>query len=147
MNRRPERLHPAAWAGPGRDYRPPTAYPGSEGAKFRCRYYDMPPTYSRPRHRVVDAPRYRYSEDLKRQINEQNLNIAWRSPRVQSRYFEPEQSVPKRVRFSLPTLRREKDEVDSLARKFAVLSIREPYAGAGSRCSRCGQKLGGVDRS
>ena len=148
MYRRPERRHPAAWAGPERGYRPPTAYPGFEGAKFRCRYSDMPPTDSWPRHRVVDAPRYRYSEDLKRQINEQNVNIARRPRWAQGRYFEPERSVPKRVRFSLPTLQREKDEVDNLARKFATLSIGEPYAGPGRRrCSRCGQKLSGVDRS
>ena len=142
MHRYPERLHLAAWPGPERGYRPPTPYPDFEEPKLRSRYYETAPAESRARHRYVDAARYRYGEDLQRQIDKQNAKIAGRPPRAQGRYFEPEQSVPKRVRFSLPTLRRDRDERDNLAREFAKLGIRDPYAGPdGRRCSRCGQKL------
>ncbi|KAK4237969.1 hypothetical protein C8A03DRAFT_34024 [Achaetomium macrosporum] len=123
-------------------YRPPTPFPSSEEPKLRSRYYEMRPADSWARHRYVDAARYRYSEDLQRQIDKQNAKIARRLPRAQGRYFEPERSAPKRVRFLLPALQRDRDELDDLEREFAKLSIRDPYAGPGGRrCSRCGQKL------
>ncbi|KAK4097170.1 hypothetical protein N658DRAFT_500779, partial [Parathielavia hyrcaniae] len=57
-----------------------------------------------------------------------------------SRHFELEQPVQKRVRFSLPTSRRDEDELDGHARELAKLSIRDPGSSR-RRCSRCGQKL------
>jgi hypothetical protein len=132
MHRYPERLHLAARAGPERGYRPPTPRPDYKEPKLRSRCFDRP----------VDAARYRYTEDLERRIHEQNARIARRPPNAQSRHFELEQPVRKRVRFLLPTSRRDKDELDDLARELASLSIRDPYAGPSRRrCSRCGQKL------
>ncbi|KAK4096891.1 hypothetical protein N658DRAFT_501065 [Parathielavia hyrcaniae] len=107
MQRHPERLHLAAWAGPERGYRPQTPYPGFEEPKRRSRYYEMHTAESWARHRYVDATRYRHSEDFQRRIDEQNAKFAERPPRAQGRYFEPERSAPKRVRFSLPPLRRD----------------------------------------
>ncbi|KAK4096506.1 hypothetical protein N658DRAFT_527712 [Parathielavia hyrcaniae] len=131
MHRYPERLHLAAWPGPERGYRPPTPRP----------YYEEPEPRSRYSDRHVDAAPYLYTEDLERRIHEQNARIARRPPHAQSHHFELEQPVQKRVRFSLPTSRRDEDELGGLARELAKLSIRDPYAGPSRRrCSRCGQK-------
>ena len=141
-HRHPKRLHPAAWAGPERGYRPPSPYPGFEEPKLRSRYYEMRPADSRARHRYVGAARDGYGGDLQRQIDEQNARIATRLPRALDRDFEPGRPVPKRVRFSLPTLRSEKDELDDLTRELAKLSLRDPNGVSGRRrCSRCGQKV------
>jgi hypothetical protein len=130
MHRYPERLHLAAWPGPERGYRPPTPHPYYEEPKPRSRYSD----------RHVDAAPYRYTEDLDWRIHEQNARIAGRPLRAESRHFELEQPVRKRVRFLLPTLRRDKDELDGLARELAKLGIRDQRPSR-RRCSRCGQKL------
>lgn len=130
MHRYPERLHLAAWAGPERGYRPPTPRP----------YYEEPKSRSRYSNRHVDAAPYRYTGDLEWRIHEQNARIARRPSNAQSRHFEREQPVRKRVRFLLPTLRRDEDELDRLARELAELSVRD-LGPSQRRCSRCGQKL------
>ncbi|KAJ4288330.1 hypothetical protein N0V88_007368 [Collariella sp. IMI 366227] len=121
MHRYPERLHLAAGAGPERGNRPPTPRPDYKEPKLRSRYFD----------RHVDAARYQHTRGLERMIHEQNARIAMRSLDTQGRHFELEQPVRKRVRFSLPTSRRDKDELDDLARELARLSIRN--AGAGTQ--------------
>ena len=124
MHRHPERLHLAAWPGPERGYRPPTTYPDYKQPKVGSRYSD--------RHVDATRYRYRYTGDLEGKIHEQNAGIARRPPHAQSRQ--------KRVRFSLPTSRRDEDELDGLARELAKISIRDPGSSR-RRCSRCGQKL------
>ncbi|KAH8891482.1 hypothetical protein GQ53DRAFT_823507 [Thozetella sp. PMI_491] len=144
MRRRPERLHPAAWAGPERGYRPPTPYPGFEEHRVRSPYYEVAAadSWTRRSYRYVDTARYSHADDLQRQIDEQNAKIARRSPPARGRDFEPERAVPKRVRFSLPAPRRDMDARDDLAWELAKLSIRGPYSEPSRRrCSRCGQKL------
>ncbi|KAL2015066.1 hypothetical protein VTK56DRAFT_6410 [Thermocarpiscus australiensis] len=116
MHRYSKRLYLAAWASLERGYRPPTPRPDYEQPNLQRRYFD----------RHVNAARYRYTKDLERRIHEQNARIARRPPHAQSRHFELEQPVRKRVRFSLPTSRRDKDELDDLAREMARLSIRDP---------------------
>ncbi|KAK4096634.1 hypothetical protein N658DRAFT_501367 [Parathielavia hyrcaniae] len=132
MHRYPERLHLAAWPGPERGYRPPTPRPDYKQPNVGSRYSD--------RHVDTTRYRYRYTGDLERKIHEQNARIARRPPHAQSRHFELEQPVQKRVRFSLPKSRRDEDELDGLARELAKLSIRDPGSSR-RRCSRCGQKL------
>ncbi|KAL2156669.1 hypothetical protein VTH82DRAFT_1414 [Thermothelomyces myriococcoides] len=143
MYRNPERLYPTAWAGAEGGYRPPTPYPGFEDPEFQSQFYEMPPADSWvQRRRPISAARYRYSEILQRRIDEQNAKIARRTPRASGRSFEPKLSASKRVRFSLPALRRDKDELDDLVRELAKLSIWDVDVGPGRRrCSRCGQRL------
>jgi hypothetical protein len=138
MRRQPDRLYLADRADQERSYRPSTPHPGYANPRLRYHYYEIPFANSRARHHSTDTAHYRYSEDLQRQIDEQNARIAHRLPRVQGRYFEAQRYVPKRVRFLLPISRHSKDDGDELAREFAKLSIRGSYA---KRCSRCGQKL------
>jgi hypothetical protein len=130
IHRYPERLHLAAWPGPERSYRPPTPRP----------YYKQPKSRSRYSDRHVDAVPYWYTGDLERRIYEQNARIARRTPHAQSRHFELEQPVRKRVRFLLPISRRDEDELGSLAQEVTKLSIRD-LGPSRRRCSRCGQKL------
>ncbi|KAL2168262.1 hypothetical protein VTG60DRAFT_230 [Thermothelomyces hinnuleus] len=138
MHRHSERRHSAAWAGPEQGYRSPTPYPVFDKSKLRSCYYKIPPADSRARHRYIDTACYQYSKELQQQIDKQNARIARRPPHVQGCYFELERSAPKRVRFLLPGLRRDRDERDDLAREFAKLSIQDPYVGPdGRRCSRC----------
>lgn len=131
MRRHPERLHLAAWLGPERGYRPPTPYPDDKQPKFKSRYSGQ--------HVDITRYRHRYTGDLERKTREQNARIA-RRPYAQSLHFEREQPVQRRVRFSLPTSRRDKDDLEGLARELAKLSIRDPGSSR-RRCSRCGQEL------
>ena len=141
-HRHSKTLHLTAWAGPEHGYRPPSPYPGFEEPKLQSRYYEMPPADSGARHRYVDDARKGHGEVLQRQIDEQNAKIARRLPRAQDRYSRPDRSAPKRIRFLLPTLRSDKDELDDLTRELAKLSLRDPNGAPGMRrCSRCGQKV------
>ncbi|KAH8909464.1 hypothetical protein BR93DRAFT_924443 [Coniochaeta sp. PMI_546] len=153
MPRYPEKLHvrSASWTGPDLSYRPPTPYPNMD---FKSRFpsFDMHSTRIRtPRARYshVDAGRYKYDDAVQRSIDAQNARIA-RRPR-QARYYDPAErhaskrvrfTLPKRVRFDMPTQRKNTDEQDALAWEFAKLSIRESDRGPDrGRCSRCGQRL------
>lgn len=144
----PEKLRLSSPAGQDAGYRPPTPYPTFERHSAESSSHERLSTNSRSTRRsprfysYVDVTRYKYDDDIRRKVNEQNAKIERRPRDTYGRQFDSQREAPKRVRFTVPARRRDMDEADALAWEFAKLSYRgrEPRSLKG-RCSRCGQRL------